>query len=230
MEDKIDIIYEDDFILVVNKPSGLVVNRSNTYKGKTLQDFLEEKYDFSGGEESEFKNRSGIVHRLDKDTSGCLVVAKDVETFLELQRQFKERKVEKEYIALVNGRVGEESLEIEAPIGRSLSNPLKLSVLSSGKPALTKIQKIKDIEVNENLYTLLKVSPKTGRTHQIRVHLSAFNHPVVCDSVYCSKKVLEMNQNAFSRLMLHARFLNIFHPKTQKIMSFEAPLPKAFQL
>ena len=229
MEDKINIIYEDDYIVVVDKPSGLVVNRSNTYKYKTLQDFLEEKYTFKNSE-SEFKDRSGAVHRLDKDTSGCLIIAKDEETFLNLQKQFKERTVEKEYVALVNGRVGEERLEIKAPIGRSLSNPLKFSVVSSGKPALTKIEKIKDVEIDGNLFSLLTVNPKTGRTHQIRVHLSALYHPVVCDGIYCSKKLLEMNRNVFNRLMLHARFLDIFHPKTQKNMRFEAPLPNPFKL
>ena len=229
MEDRLNIIYEDDHILVVNKPSGLVVNRSNTYKKKTLQDVLEEEYEFEDSE-SEFKDRSGIVHRLDKDTSGCLIIAKDEEAFLALQKQFKERTVEKEYVALVNGRVGEEVLEVNAPIGRSPNNPLKFSVVSSGKSALTKIEKIKDIEIDGNNFSLLKIKPKTGRTHQIRVHLSVLNHPVVSDPIYCSKKLLEMNRNVVSRLMLHARFLNIFHPKTQKNMRFEAPLPNLLQI
>jgi 23S rRNA pseudouridine1911/1915/1917 synthase len=229
MENKMNIIYEDEYILVIDKPSGLVVNRSNTYDGETLQDVLEKKYEF-GDSDSEFKNRSGIVHRLDKGTSGCLVIAKDEESFLNLQKQFKERKVEKEYVALVNGRVGEEVIEVDAPIGRSPNNPLKFSVVSSGRAALTKIEKIKDVEIDGNEFSLLKINPKTGRTHQIRVHLSALNHPVVSDILYCSKKLLEMNRNVATRLMLHSRFLNIFHPKTQKNMRFEAPLPNLLKL
>jgi len=229
MEDKLDVIYEDEYILVINKPSGTVVNRSNTYDDKTLQDILDESYSFEESE-SEFKDRSGIVHRLDKETSGCLVIAKDEESFLNLQKQFKDRRVEKEYIALVNGRVGEDALEIEAPIGRNPKSPLKFSVVSSGKPALTKIEKIKDIEIDGNSFSLLKVMPKTGRTHQIRVHLSALNHPVVSDQLYCSKKLFEMNRNVFNRLMLHSSFLSIFHPKTQENMRFEAPLPNLLKL
>ena len=260
MEKELEKIYEDENMVVINKPSGLVVNRSNTSVGRTLQDILDEEY-FSKSEVSEkiknekgvatrdkskvgfeseeaaenekqkeeFINRSGIVHRLDKGTSGVLLVAKNLESFIFFQKQFKERNVYKEYVALVHGRVEEELLEINAPLARSPNSPLKYAVVSTGKPAITKIEKIKGVKVDGLDYTLLKILPKTGRTHQIRVHLSAIGHPIVGDTTYCANNLLENDLKAFVRLMLHARLLGFLNPKTKKFQKFEAPLPKIFQ-
>lgn len=229
---KVEKIYEDENILVLNKPSGLVVNRSNTSVGETLQDILERDYipNIKDETDEQYTSRSGLVHRLDKDTSGVIVVAKNVESFYFLQKQFKERNVIKEYIALVRGKVEENEMEIDAPLARNPNSPLKHAVVSSGKPAITKIEKIKEIKVGENYYTLLKVMPKTGRTHQIRVHLSAIGHSIVGDIIYCAKNLLEIDSNAFTRLMLHARTLGFLNPKTLKFQRFEAPLPNDFQL
>ena len=250
MEKEVEKIYEDENMVVVNKPSGLVVNRSNTSVGRTLQDIMDEEY-FSKSDagkkvktktdledeatiendksKEEFINRSGLVHRLDKDTSGVLLVAKNLESFIFLQKQFKERNVFKEYVALVHGRVEEELLEINAPLARSPNSPLKYAVVSTGKAAVTKIEKIKNVKLDGLDYTLLKVLPQTGRTHQIRVHLSAIGHPIVADVIYCANNLLENDLKAFGRLMLHARFLGLLNPKSQKFQKFEAPLPKVFQ-
>lgn len=239
MEKEIEKIYEDGVILVINKPSGLVVNRSNTNSGRTLQDILEEDYFLKSlkstdSEDEEYVNRSGIVHRLDKDTSGVLVAAKSLEAFQFLQKEFKDRNILKEYVAVVHDRVEDEIIEIDAPLGRNPNTPLKIAVVSGGKTAFTRIEKIKDIEIeldnNKIAYTLVKVSPKTGRTHQIRIHLAAIGHPIAGDSIYCSNNLLKLDENLFKRLMLHARYLGFTHPKTQKFQRFEAPLPKEFLL
>ena len=231
MEKEIEIIFEDENILVLNKPSGLVVNRSNTYKDLTLQDILDAKY-FKKCDviDEEFIKRSGVVHRLDKDTSGVIVVAKNLDPFYFLQKQFKERRTFKEYIAISHGRVGDEIIEIDAPIARNPKNPLKIAVVSDGKSAFTKVEKVKVFNKENTDYTFCKVFPKTGRTHQIRAHLSAVGHPVAGDTIYCAKNLLETDEKIFGRMMLHAHFLGFFNPKTHKFQRFEALLPKEFQI
>lgn len=232
MEKEIEKIYEDENILVLNKPSGLVVNRSNTNTGETLQDILERDYlpDVMNADDEEYKSRSGLVHRLDKDTSGVIVVAKNVDSFYFLQKQFKERNVYKEYVALVRGRVDDEEIEVNASLARNPNSPLKYAVVSDGKPALTRINKIRNVNIEGNDYTLLKIVPKTGRTHQIRVHLSAIGHSIVCDKIYCANNLLEVDSKTFRRLMLHAKILGFSNPKTLKFQRLEAPLPIDFQL
>lgn len=246
MEKEIEKIYEDENIVLINKPSGLVVNRSNTYKGRTLQDIIEDRYfsdkvgtdtnvmgvenDGVGSLSTDYVSRSGIVHRLDKDTSGILVIAKNVESFNFLQSQFKERKTYKEYSAVVHGEIEDEFVEINAPLARNPRKPLKIAVVSSGRPAMTKVEKEKVFKVGKNTYTLVRVFPKTGRTHQIRVHLSAIGHPVAGDSIYCSKNLLKDDIEVFNRMMLHSRFLGFLNPKTHKFQRFEAHLPKQFQV
>ena len=231
MEKEIEIIFEDESILVLNKPCGLVVNRSNTYKESTLQDILDARYlrEFDVADE-EFIKRSGIVHRLDKDTSGVIVVAKDPDSFYFLQKQFKERRTFKEYIVVAHGRVGDEIIEIDAPIARNPKNPLKIAIVSDGKSAFTRVEKVKIFNKEGNSYTFCKVFPRTGRTHQIRIHLSAVGHPVAGDSIYCAKNLLKTDEEVFGRMMLHAHFLGFFNPRTHKFQRFEAPLPKEFQI
>jgi 23S rRNA pseudouridine1911/1915/1917 synthase len=231
MEKGIEIIFEDENILVLNKPFGLVVNRSNTYKDLTLQDILDARYlKQSDVVDEEFVRRSGIVHRLDKDTSGVIVVAKNPDSFYFLQRQFKERRTFKEYIAIVHGKVGDEVLEIDAPIARNPKNPLKIAIVSDGKNAFTRVEKVKIFNKEDVSYTFCKIFPKTGRTHQIRVHLSAVGHPVAGDVVYCAKNLLGTDEKAFGRMMLHAHFLGFSNPQTNKFQRFEAPLPREFQI
>ena len=256
MEKKgIEKIFEDNDILVINKPYGLVVNRSHTYFDETLQDILVEEYPdlFDVTQEpvspnidvetdaddveveveieadsSDFKSRAGIVHRLDKETSGVLVVAKNKESFLDLQSQFKQRKTSKEYVALVHGRVENNKFEIDAPLGRNPKHPFKFAVVNGGRDAITFFEKISDVSLDIGQFTFLKVMPKTGRTHQIRVHLAALNHPIVGDTIYCTSSLLGMTENVFSRMMLHAKKLSFYHPKTKELLSFEAPLPEEF--
>lgn len=232
MEKEIGIIFEDENVLVIGKPSGLVVNRSTTYKETTLQDILESKYPsfFENIEDEEYLSRSGMVHRLDKDTSGVMVVAKNPDAFRFLQKQFKDRKTYKEYVVLTHGEIEDDVIEINAPLARNPKSPLKIAVVSSGKPAFTKIEKIKTAILEEKCYTLAKAFPKTGRTHQIRVHLSAIGHSVAGDPIYCAKNLLEMDINLFNRLMLHAEILGFLSPTTGKFCRYKSPLPKEFKI
>jgi len=232
MEKELEKIFEDDNILVVNKPSGLVVNRSNTYKKVTLQDIFEEQYPdiFKNVEDDEFISRSGIVHRLDKDTSGVIIIAKNPESFYFLQKQFKKRKTYKEYVVISHGEIKDEMVEIDAPLDRNPSNPLKRAVVSSGRSALTIIEVEKRFKIENLSFSIAKAFPKTGRTHQIRVHLSALGYPVVGDTIYCAKNLLEKDVEIFGRMMLHARILGIKSPTDKKFHRFKSPLPKEFKI
>lgn len=214
---KLDIVYEDDSIAVVNKPKELVVHPGAGEEEETLVHGL--LYALNSLSPGSDPLRPGIVHRLDKDTSGLVVVAKTLTAETELIRQFKEREVKKKYKALVYGIVDDE-LKINAPIGRLPSNRKKMGVhVPHGKEAVTIIHP-------ENYYenmTLLDIDLLTGRTHQIRVHLSSIGHPVVGDPLYMgSHKRLDSQ-------LLHAYYLEFTHPKTGERMSFTAPLPEEFQ-
>jgi 23S rRNA pseudouridine1911/1915/1917 synthase len=232
VEKEIEIIFEDNNILVISKPVGLVVNRSNTYKDVTLQDILERKYPevFEGVKDEEFISRSGIVHRLDKDTSGVIIIAKNPKSFHFLQEQFKKRHTYKEYVVITHGEIEDEIVEINAPLGRNPKTPLKIAVISSGRQAFTKIEVERIFKIGEYSYTYSNVFPKTGRTHQIRVHLSSIGHPVVGDKIYCPRNLLENDLKAFGRMMLHAIVLGINSPSDGKIHRFESPLPKEFKI
>jgi len=222
------IISEDTHLLVINKPSGLVVNVSSTSPDGTLQNYLQKKLgkELGGSKsESEFYLRSGIVHRLDKETSGVIVVAKDEKSFNALKEQFMDREVEKEYVALVFGEMKEDKIEINAPIGRNPRRRMQMAVVEGGRDALTVVEKIKVIPTDNQKMTLVRAYPKTGRTHQIRVHLAAINHPVVGDDLYSGKKRSVISRSKFGRLMLHAHKITFKHPKDGKIVTFEAPLP-----
>ena len=236
---KIKKIYEDDDILVLDKPSGLVVNRSVTSKSETLQDILEKDYSFELDIEDrddldefngDFTARSGIVHRLDKDTSGVMIVAKNKKAFDRMLLQFKERKAVKEYLAVLCGRIDDEIVEIDAPLKRNPKSPLKYAVVEGGKEAFTEFKKIKNVNLNEIDYTTMAVYPKTGRTHQIRVHASAMGHAIAGDSIYCSSILLETTLNQFGRLMLHAHKLAFYHPKTGNFIEFVSQIPPEFPL
>jgi 23S rRNA pseudouridine1911/1915/1917 synthase len=236
------IIFEDNDLLVLDKPAGLVVNKSPTTPEGTLQDFLVEKYPdlFSVKLDKkqaaakaalpDFIDRAGIVHRLDKDTSGVIVVAKTPQAFSNLQKQFKSRGVQKEYIALVAGIIEDKKVEIEAPIGRNPKKGLKFAVVSSGRDAQTYVEKIEEVQIEGRKYSLIKVEPKTGRTHQIRVHLAAMNHPVAGDKLYSRRKDLKDDDNIFGRMMLHAIKIGFKHPKSNEDVSFESPSPPEFKL
>lgn len=216
----LEIIYEDDDIIVVNKPKGLVVHPANGNPDGTLvnaiMDICKDSLSGIGG-----KIRPGIVHRLDKDTSGILMVAKNDKSHINLSKQIKDRKVKKKYIALVKGVVNENEATIDMPIGRSDKDRKKMAVKKDGKNAITHFKVLKRYPK----YTLLEIKIDTGRTHQIRVHMAEIGHPVVGDVVYSKGK----NEFGVVGQMLHAKSLEFTHPTTEEKMHLEAELPQYFK-
>ena len=216
----LDIIYEDNDIIVVNKPKGMVVHPANGNPDGTLVNAImaicKDSLSGIGGE-----IRPGIVHRLDKDTSGVIIVAKNDRAHINLSEQIKNREITKKYIALVRGVVKENSATIDMPIGRSNKDRKKMAVKKDGKTAVTHFNVIK----RYNGYTLLDIKIDTGRTHQIRVHLAEIGYPIVGDEVYSNGK----NPFNVKGQMLHAKSLEFKHPITGKVLKLEAPLPEYFQ-
>ena len=216
----IDVLYEDNDIIVVNKPKGMVVHPANGNPDGTLVNAVmaicKDSLSGIGGE-----IRPGIVHRLDKDTSGVIVVAKNDKAHINMSEQIKNHEVEKTYIALVKGFVKEEEATINMPIGISTRDRKKMAVNKNGKNAVTHF---KVLERFGN-YTLLEVKIETGRTHQIRVHLSEIGYPVVGDTTYSNGK----NEWGIKGQCLHAKSLKFKHPITGKEMFIEAPLPEYFE-
>lgn len=216
----LDIIYEDDDILVVNKQKGLVVHPGNGNPDGTLVNAIMNKCKDSlsgiGGE-----IRPGIVHRIDKDTSGLLIIAKNDKAHINMSEQIKNHEVKKTYIALVRGKTKENQATIDMPIARSNKDRTKMAVSKNGKNAIT------HFEVIERFlgYTLLKINIETGRTHQIRVHLSQIGYPIVGDFVYSNGK----NPFGVQGQMLHSSELEFRHPITGKEMKLQAQLPEYFE-
>ncbi len=239
------IVFEDPYIMVIDKPAGLVVTRSETQKGETIEDILVSKH----GEKLE---RGGVVHRLDKDTSGLLIVAKTSASLESLQNQFKNRQVKKSYLALVHGELNEEG-RIEGSIGRNPFNREKFSVFETsvkeGKEAITEYQPLAKLKMSDDnlqkvfagfnkiqmrrlgsmhypLFTLLNCYPLTGRTHQIRVHLKYIGFPVVADEKYGGRKVVRLDKRWCPRQFLHAAKISFIHPAFGNEMTFESKLPE----
>lgn len=226
----IPIVFEDETLLVINKPASVVVNKAESVIGETIQDWAEKKYQISKikyqkEEEKDFYDRAGIVHRLDKETSGLLIIAKNPQVFFHLQSQFKERKVSKKYIALVHGKVAPEKGEVRASIGRLPWNRERFGILPAGKEATTKYKALAKYLLKKNFYTLLEITPLTGRTHQIRVHLKYLGHPIVGDSFYAGRKVYREDKKICPRLFLHASYLKFYHPKTGNPIELNENLP-----
>ena len=224
------MIYQDAFLLVLEKPSGWVVNDAETTKNlDTVQGWLKKNFDYEISQSHDF--RSGIVHRLDKPTSGVLLVAKTKKSFEDLQKQFKERQVEKTYIALVHGKVEPPEGETDAPTGRLPWARRKFGVLPGGRKAQTGYKTLAHYKGPEWArggpvdYTLLELHPKTGRTHQIRIHLKHLGYPVVGDRVYAGRKTWRHDNAWCPRLFLHAARIKFSHPATSKSMEFESKLP-----
>lgn len=220
----LDIIYEDNDILVVNKQKGLVVHPANGNPDGTLVNAImahcKDSLSGIGGE-----LRPGIVHRLDKDTSGLLIIAKNDKAHIQVSEQIKNREVKKTYIALVRGTIAEDEATINMPIGRSTKDRKKMAVTKNGKEAVTHFKVLNRYTTNKGNYTLLEIKIDTGRTHQIRVHMAEIGHPVIGDSVYSNGK----NEFGVEGQCLHAKRLEFVHPITGKEMKLEAPLPKYFQ-
>ena len=214
----IEIIYEDKDIIVVNKPKGMVVHPANGNPDGTLVNAImaicKDSLSGIGGE-----LRPGIVHRLDKDTSGVLIVAKNDKAHINMSEQIKEHEVEKTYIALVRGIVKENEASINMPIGRSEKDRKKMAVKKNGKNAITHFKVLERFPKHN--CTLLEIKIETGRTHQIRVHLSHIGYPVIGDEVYSSGK----NEWNVKGQCLHAKSLKFKHPITNKEMFLEAKIP-----
>jgi 23S rRNA pseudouridine1911/1915/1917 synthase len=221
----LEIVFEDDYVIVINKPAGLVVHPAAGIQSGTLANAL--AYHFQ-----QLSNagsiRPGIVHRLDKDTSGLLVAAKTESSHENLSDQFRAREVFKSYIALVYGVVKQESGRIEQPIARDPRNRTRMAIVAGGRGALS----LYKVRRSYDSFTLLDVELKTGRTHQIRVHLSWFKHPVVGDELYGGGRdnnvqdvQLRARIRKLKRQFLHAEQLGFRHPQTGEQMRFVAPLP-----
>ena len=212
----LDIVYEDDDLLVINKPSGMVVHPAAGHYTGTLVNAL--LYHFNI--ESKDKIRPGIVHRLDKDTSGVMLVAKNEWTHERLSDMISKKEVKRHYLAIVNGLIKHDTGTIDAPIGRDPNNRQQMTVTDiNAKDAITHFRVLKRYKEN----TLLECILETGRTHQIRVHLAYIGHPVNNDPTYCKKKATDFGQ------MLHSKYIEFLHPRTNKLLSFTFDAPKEFQ-
>ena len=213
----LDIVYEDDYLMVLNKPSGLVVHPGNGNYNNTLVNglmYYTKNLSNIGGE-----IRPGIVHRIDKDTSGLILVAKTNGVHEILADDFKNKRIKREYIALLDGVFKSASATIDAPIGRDKQNREKMAVVEDGKHAVTHMKVLKRYDK----YTLVSCILETGRTHQIRVHMAYIGYPVHNDPVYSKKDATSFGQ------FLHSYKMNFIHPITKKEMEFVCPLPGYFQ-
>lgn len=222
----LEIVYEDETLVVVNKPAGLVVHPAAGTPSRTLANAL--AYHFQQLPDSGAGVRPGIVHRLDRDTSGLLVVAKTEAALENLSDQFRDRTVLKSYAALVHGRILQDSGRIDQPLARDPSNRTRMAVVRGGRNALTLYR----VRRTFARFTLLDVELKTGRTHQIRVHLAWIKHPVVADETYGAGRDntiqdarLRARVRNLKRHFLHAQKLGFTHPQTGEFVKFESPLP-----
>ncbi len=263
--DPISVVYQDDDLIILNKPAGWVVNRAQTVVGQTVQDWLETEMgilslaagqswqqlvpaDFSaefGSPEQIFAERSGIAHRLDKDTSGILVCAKNPGSLIHVLNQFKRRQTTKTYTCLVHGRFSSLQGIIDAPLGRRSGNRFLFGVVADGKPAVTEyrvqqefagltaagLQQVSSraATLYEAGFSLVHCLPKTGRTHQIRVHMAHLQHPIVGDRLYAGKKRAKLDPLWCERQFLHAASIQLRHPRTEESVVFKAPLTEDLQ-
>ena len=227
----LDIVFEDEYLAVINKPAGMIVHPGAGVKSGTLANAI--AYHFNFKNESQISApenyRIGIVHRLDKDTSGLILVAKNDRTHETLAKQFRDREVFKSYVALVHGAMRGTKGKIDQPIGRDRYNRIKMAITKTGRNAVS----LWKVRRNFEKFTLLDVEIKTGRTHQIRVHLSFLNHPIVGDEIYnegrdktvndfeVRRQIVELN-----RFFLHAERLSFKHPVSKEKMDFTVPIPK----
>jgi len=222
------VIFENSGFVVINKPPGIVVNKAESVKGITVQDWFVERY-FKNIDptNSDFYKRGGIVHRIDKDTSGLLIIAKTLEAFNSLQSQFKDRKIKKTYIAWLHGIVVPAQGRIDAPISRLPWNRERFGIMPDGKPAVTAYKILETISIDEG-YSLAEIYPESGRTHQIRVHFKYINHPLVKDELYGGRKTVRKDRSLAPRILLHAKNIVVEDPQSAEILTFEAPVPKDF--
>ncbi len=256
MSQQITILYEDEYLLVLDKPAGITVNASETtIHEQTVQDWTREKlkikneklkvtrsvilsdsegslanedYTSDAYFEQAFLDRGGIVHRLDKETSGVLVVAKNWQAFKNLQKQFKDRTVEKTYLSLVHGVLLPSVGEISIPVDRLPWNRKHFGIVPGGRPSTTfyKVKASYMLKNTSEKFSLVELTPKTGRTHQIRVHMQYLHHPIMSDFLYAGRKTSRDDRKLLSRVFLHASKISFTHPATGGRVSFESPLPE----
>lgn len=242
----IAILYEDHDIVVIDKPSGVICNRADTVKVETLQDWMADKYQIPIynsqtnsnnqilNDEDYFQQRGGLVHRLDKETSGAMILAKTVEAFVELLRQFREREVVKTYRALTHGIWAAREGIIELPIGRRSDNRQRMGVREDGRESVTAYKVLKEyrgfsfpraLRVDDRGYSgfsHVEFMPKTGRMHQIRVHAKHMGHPLVGDEQYAGRKRSREDRKWAPRVMLQAASLELTHPIKKERMRWES--------
>jgi 23S rRNA pseudouridine1911/1915/1917 synthase len=213
---ELPVIYEDNNIIVIDKPAGLLTHSKGALNLEpTVASFIKPKLN----DEGLSGNRAGIVHRLDRDTSGVIVAAKNTIALRHLQNQFAARKVKKRYIAVVEGKLEQPQAAVDAPIGRNLKKPQTFKVTANGKPAVTKYKVINSMNIGAKKFTELELEPLTGRTHQLRVHLAYIGHPIVGDRLYGHND---------SKLMLHAKQLEFTLPDGARKV-FSSNLPERFK-
>ena len=215
----LDIVYEDDDVIVVNKPQGMVVHPApGNYTGTLVNAlmFISERLSTING-----VIRPGIVHRIDKDTSGLLMVAKNDKSHEWLAHQLKEKTTLREYVAIVNGVINKDSGSVDAPIGRHPQDRKKMAIISSGRNAVTHFEVIERFKY----HTFVKLQLETGRTHQIRVHLASLGHPVLGDPVYGQKNERVKHDGQ----ALHAKKIGFIHPTTLELMTFDSEIPPYFE-
>ena len=214
--EEVKIIFEDKYLLVVEKPAGMTTTKEKKEEKGTLEDILRET-------EPNDLPRNGIVHRLDKGTSGMVLMAKDELVWKNLKSQFKQRKIIKKYICLVSGDTSVDGV-INMPIGRSKYSFGKFGVRVDGKESLTEFRTINKYRKDDKIFSLLQINLKTGRTHQIRVHMNYLKWPLVGDRLYGG------DINLIKRPFLHAEFIQFKHPKSGKVISFKSDLPNDLNL
>ena len=219
-----NIVFEDKYLLILDKPSGWIVNSAVTTKEQpVVQKWLRNNFDYEISKDDLF--RSGVVHRIDKETSGLLIIAKTKTAFRELQRQFKQREVEKTYITLVHGKVSPEEGTIEVPVGRLPWRRDRFGIVAGGRNSKTDYKLLDLYKKDNDYYSLLECFPKTGRTHQIRIHMKYINHAIVGDYFYAGRKTSRKDREWCPRLFLHAQKISFTHPVLNKKIEFELSLP-----
>ncbi|HZZ98992.1 MAG TPA: RluA family pseudouridine synthase [Candidatus Saccharimonadia bacterium] len=248
----IPILFEDDNVVVIDKPAGIVVNRAESVKESTLQDWAEVQPWFWKGSMDEgvdladadliqiYRERSGMAHRLDKDTSGTMIFAKNPTALAELMRQFREREIEKTYIALVHGKFGSPNGTIRLPLGRSQNDRERFTVDPDGKMSETQYEVVEFYPTAPKWlggkktksyqgFSLVRLHPKTGRTHQIRVHMGYLKHPLVGDLRYVGRKRSKVDGDWVPRQFLHAEKVSFINPKSKERIQVLSPLAPDLQ-
>lgn len=218
------IIFEDDCLFVIDKPAGWIVNEATTTKNQPVLQTWLRQHNYALADDPE--SRHGIVHRLDKETSGVMIVAKDKDAFERLQAEFKNREVEKTYIALVHGKITPEEGEVSAPVGRLPWRRDRFGVVAGGRNSQT-FYKVKEFfPGNNGGHTLVEFFPKTGRTHQIRIHCKYIGHAIVADEFYAGRKTARNDRKWCPRLFLHAASIKFIHPVSGQPVEFSSPIPE----